>query len=168
MSHNPITYAMRHDYLLNRQKCTRCGKQDAFTLNGRAWCADCIDEDSEYRKERYAENEEIRKATNQSSKSRYNLYKSLGLCTKCGNKAIEKRTLCQRCNAKAKAYSQARRGVSNSDLGLCRSCGAERKEGFKFCEKCLPAKQEHGRKVLAMQSRDNHFWRKDNSLLFAK
>lgn len=34
------------------QRCVKCGRQDVFTLNGRSICADCVERNTAYERER--------------------------------------------------------------------------------------------------------------------
>ena len=42
----------RRDALRMCHRCTVCGQQDAFTLNGRGRCAECVEKDTVYQRER--------------------------------------------------------------------------------------------------------------------
>ena len=63
------------------QRCIQCGEQDAFTLAGRARCAECAEKARIYNRERAAKHqEEINARNRRYAEDR----KAAGLCVKCG------------------------------------------------------------------------------------
>jgi ribosomal protein S14 len=80
-----------------RHVCVRCGKPDAGTENGYAYCRECLDyqanQDAQYQsKEVYYINLRRR------MKKRYYERKAAGLCVICGKESRPGKIYCQRCS----------------------------------------------------------------------
>lgn len=130
--------------LLNR--CGGCGRQDAFTMSGRARCADCAEVQRRASKK-------IREATSEELKRKkaehYKTLKEEHRCVKCG-KALSPawdKVICQRCNAKAKQRYLSNRVIrpghephalfSELHPDICTRCRKRpRYQHHKLCEFC--------------------------------
>lgn len=130
---------MLADYHLRKKYnyCVQCGKQDAYTLNGRARCFECQTKQNQYRQSHPEYNENHKEL----NKKRYLERKEKGLCTRCGNEAEKGKTKCKKCllkdriNHKNNSNSIGR--TLANDLGLCVNCLKEPQlKGHKLCENC--------------------------------
>lgn len=84
-------------------RCVWCGRRDAYTINGRAYCAECCRRRSGYYKKRYVEKPETKEPLKRYQKERYRRLKDMGLCTRCGKRpAATGRVMCARCSSREK------------------------------------------------------------------
>lgn len=140
-----------YHYYKDRNRCVQCRKQDAFTLNGRSFCAECVSKYGEYRK-KYEEShaEEL----SQRRKAQREYRAANGLCTKCGRPLEDSwYKTCPKCrarSAKAKREENSRKGKPTIDEkrmrsfeGYCYKCGEPAMEGenvrgtsIRLCPRC--------------------------------
>ena len=165
------TYYMRKRKAM--QLCVCCGKQDAYTLNGRALCFECCEKRRKYYNERQS-----RYSVAQQQKYRRN--KSEGVCIRCGKeKAVEGLILREKCRIKEKwskkRYRSKHPGMSYDDalyLGLCTKCRHEPPlEGQKLCAKCYEDAVrgcDIMHEINRTKGNQNHYWRGLNELIFQK
>lgn len=114
-----MTWQERVDYFKKRQRCVRCGAQDAYTMNGHQRCYECTEISRQYSKHRREEKADI---INEKQKTRYHELRDKGICVACGKKeAVGGRAMCQKCLQKIRnyyrKYSQERR--NNDSTGTC-------------------------------------------------
>ena len=142
------------------KSCVNCGEKDAFTLNGRARCAECTKKRNDYARARY---EETKGHKNERRRELYEERKAKGICTRCGKRVPEAgHTRCDHCRAKQRSkYIPA---LPTPD-GICVNCKKEPVlDGFQLCEQCyrnVCAALKKGRERV---NRD--CWRKTNQLFF--
>lgn len=119
-------------------RCVQCGKQDAFTLNGRAYCADCTEWRRLYYLERARKKPEVLEKARAYGLSRTQRLREAGLCTHCGKRNVTPPyATCDRCRAKARAAYRAKREPYMNDETLCRKCHKRpRLEGKNMCAEC--------------------------------
>lgn len=130
-----------YDYCKAKGICVICRKEEAFYHHVR--CPTCMEKAAAQKAQRTAGmTEEQRAHRNQVKRERYHRYKNAGLCTNCGRKAQEGKTLCtacfiqqRRCGAAYRLRSGRKKGWA--EAGLCIWCGAEPEEGKKMCPACL-------------------------------
>lgn len=98
-SGDDMTRKERTAFLLENGFCTTCGKMKA--AEGRNSCINCLDNfkviyerRKEKRKLAYQQNAE---AIKEQNKAKYYYYREHGLCTRCGKKAVEGLSTCQKC-----------------------------------------------------------------------
>ena len=136
-------------------RCIQCGKQDAYTLNGRSRCSVCADKGKIADRKRadthwsYEAQKEVREKR-----------AAKGLCVRCGRIAPPGRRTCQLCtfntnrnlrNAKIAAGMNWPRGSN----GICWTCNKEPVlSGKKLCRSCYE-------NTLAAQSKCTE-WHKEN------
>ncbi len=127
------------DYNLRKKYhyCVTCGKQDAFTLNGRARCAECQDTQNKFHKNHPEYNERHK----ENDKKQYLERKEKGLCTRCGAKATPGKAKCEKCLSKDrinhKNHSNSISREMANDLGLCMTCLKNPQvQGHKLCQSC--------------------------------
>lgn len=88
----------RAEYFKSVQRCVRCGKQDAYTMNGHQRCYECSEKCKEYSKK---SNQKLREKHNRAMHERYQRLKAEGMCVECGTKEARPGfVLCQRCAIK--------------------------------------------------------------------
>lgn len=115
--------------------CVSCGAVDAFTLNGRAECAECCE------KRRKRRNYQ-KKADQQ--REIYKARKAAGICVSCKKKAIPGMVYCEqhriRHNQKArelKAYNRVETNWPRGDNGYCYVCNKRpTMDNLKVCDTC--------------------------------
>ena len=126
-----------YDYYKARHRCVMCHKQDAYTLAGRVYCAECAEWRSEYYRKRRQDPEYRRKASEY-----YSSYRKAweaqriaeGRCLTCQRLVSGPYKHCAVCRAKARERYKA---AHRQDDGLCWRCQQEpRLEGRKLGEKC--------------------------------
>ena len=140
-------------YYKDRHRCVQCHRQDAFTLNGRAYCADRIDRYKEYRKT--YESVHAERISDARKKQRADRA-AQGLCTRCGRPADPGYKTCSYCRAYARRRKsiQARRNgeptiqerLERADNGFCWKCGKPAANGttrfgapLRLCPVCYDA-----------------------------
>lgn len=128
-----------YEYLKATHRCVRCRKRDAYTLNGRIYCAECAELQRLYQKKR-RENPEIREKLINYSRQYAQARREAGLCTSCGRKTVPPYVTCPVCRMKRRRERKEKNPVcdiSYLDESLCRVCRKEpRLEGKGVCEKC--------------------------------
>lgn len=133
----------------DRKRCTECGEQDAYTLNGRRLCYDCNEA-----KRRKTPTPEQRKAASERHKAMKEYRRENHLCTSCGAKlpnGYYPYVTCPKCRAKGRQAAEQWRldkGIiprcNREQLGLCARCGNHIEAGFvdeygkkrKLCRAC--------------------------------
>lgn len=136
----------KYDYCKSKGICVICCKEPAFYHHVR--CPSCMEKAAEQKARRTANlTKEQRDRINQTERDRYWRNKESGLCTNCGRKAVEGKTLCQVCfiqQRRAGAAYRVRSGRKKGyiESGTCIWCGAERVEGKMMCMSCLGRNRE--------------------------
>lgn len=131
MDYYKALYAARK----SMQQCVQCGKQDAFTLNGHTYCADC----TEWRREYYQKKKpEVLKRTHEYKAARTRTLREKGICTTCGKRKVTPPyATCDRCRAKSRGKDRAKREWYMNDTTLCSKCHKRpHLEGKKMCAEC--------------------------------
>lgn len=118
-------------------RCIQCGKQDAYTLNGRARCSVCADKGKVADRKRY----QTHNGSEAQKKVRENRA-SKGLCVRCGRIAPPGRRTCALCishtnqNLRDKKIAEGMNWPRGSN-GICWTCNKEPvMEGKKICQSC--------------------------------
>lgn len=119
--------------------CRDCGAQDAYTLAGRTYCAECAEK---YRirvaKRRETAGDILRQRQAEIRRKRA----EEGRCVRCGGRTDGHKT-CKACRMETAANRRKRTGrdwsmrVSGFE---CFFCGGEPMEGRKICEACYRQK----------------------------
>ena len=89
----------RVETMKSLQRCVRCGKQDAYTMNGHQRCYECTEKGKEYCRKH---NKELRENLKLKNKERYDNLKSQGICVICGKKKTFGNVVCSTCLGKRK------------------------------------------------------------------
>lgn len=97
-----------YNYLKTVRRCVQCGKQDAYTLNGRTYCAECMEWRNAYYQKRREDPEYAKKWADRSTERRRRFRES-GLCPRCGKKPEPPYSLCAKCRAKNRARYRAKK-----------------------------------------------------------
>lgn len=142
-------YRNSYRRLLKREQlCVCCRKQDAYTLNKRALCADCSERIAAAQRERMAQNAGLAERKSLRSKELYNSRKEQGLCPKCGKRRPdgEHRIFCLACLARGRRYDKRKfdklygpdrlTKQNVSEFGICSTCFKSPAECGKLCESC--------------------------------
>lgn len=132
----------RYQQRKEKHLCTRCQKQDAYTLSGKTLCFECSRKNREHCKEYYSKNSKELIEKDKEKRAKCALQ---GICTNCKKrKAEDGFKLCQVCQAKRRReYKKTaeRQGVVTDEmlpyLDVCHKC--RRKplmKGKNVCESC--------------------------------
>ena len=157
--------------LRNRHLCTRCKQMDAYTMTGRAFCAECAEKARE-KSQKIRENASRQQYQREYENGRREKCKSEGICTSCRRRpAVLGFTECAWCRAKA-AYKARKKRIDNGvnyprgANGYCWQCNKKLAiDGKKLCAECYEAKTG----ILKSIPRHNsEKFRKTNELLFPK
>lgn len=140
--------------------CTICGREDAFTMAGRAHCAECAERDRGYYQKNVDANRMRKRRSYQATdKPRREARVAAGLCPKCGRPADPPYKTCERCRSRNKAVRHERNNAPpRGSYGTCWQCNKlPAVPGKKLCPKCLEMALDH----LKKGRRDNkqHPWR---------
>lgn len=130
------------EYRKMQKRCRECGKRDAYTENGRLYCAECRERVNERNRnlspEHRAKKAEAKKALKEKRKAE-------GICPACGKRKMTKGFLsCDVCRAAHRLdmqKSRRKKGLMSrdeaADLRICVHClKAPAVEGRKYCTAC--------------------------------
>lgn len=118
----------RRAWLKSLHLCSECGQEDAFTMNGRALCADCAEKNNASCRKNYdAEKKRI------YYKRRREQCVNDGICTRCKTrKSAEGRKSCPICAARYRAAWNKKQDIGGRirrgerfKYGLCYKCGGK-------------------------------------------
>ena len=128
---------MIYDYNLRKKHhfCVSCGKQDAYTLNGKTRCYECSEKRKQSRK---LHPEWSKKNNDRVKKIRYERMVQ-GLCIDCGKPAEKGKLRCLKHLYKDKGYHKHKElnHYTAAYIGVCMRCLREpAKAGHKLCEAC--------------------------------
>ena len=146
-----MTQAEIYAYYKNRHRCVRCHKQDAYTLSGRSYCAECCEKERLRGKLRYPADKgrRSRRAATLKAERLEN-----GLCPECGGPQDKPgRQMCESCAARKRERRRVKREAAGCETltsmrersydGFCYHCGKPVKVGvtfahepFRVCEQC--------------------------------
>lgn len=117
-----------------QHKCTRCGKQDAYTLAGRSYCYECCEYDRKCtRSESARENHKARQ------REKYHKCVELGICPICKKReATDGYKNCPTCRSK-KAKIQLKYRHANGTIP------SELMDGTNYCSICAKPLNEDNR-----------------------
>lgn len=134
------------EYLILNHRCVKCTKQDAFTINGRHYCAECVDKANE-RSRRWRQNpanmQKVRDAQNKRVAER----RAAGLCIQCG-KPARGRAYCKRHYVRDAEKDRQERIANGANLprgdnGICWQCNkVPALFGYRVCGECLDKKMD--------------------------
>ena len=117
--------------------CVSCGREDAYTMAGRARCAECA-ERCRANQEKYLADPKKRKALTDRARERRRARKENGLCPMCGKKPMDGHVKCLKCTLRQRRADLKKRGGRHPKLdGMCRQCNKrEPMPGKKLCSDC--------------------------------
>lgn len=147
----------REDYYKKIGRCTRCGNQDAYTLNGKTLCYDCNCKNKEYSKKHH---ERYRTKDNEKMRERTKTLRKQGLCIDCGKRrAKNNRVRCEQCLLKNNKMVKAHKNRVNRDMvkymDICYLCCKNPiVEGHKVCTQCLNKCRERQKNVTETSKRE--------------
>ena len=133
--------------------CRDCGKEDAYTMAGRTYCAECAEKDR-LRKEEARKCPEKRQKMLTQHREMVARKKAAGVCSCCGKRlAVPGKTMCGICLWKQRSYQYARRHeqgqrtwTERTDGKGCFLCGKPCVPGRKLCEKHMIQRIENLRR----------------------
>ena len=131
--------AARKTYLIGRQRCSCCGTQDAYTINGRTRCAECVEKGrllAEKNRPKYKA--QVRAAQQKLYWSR----KDAGLCPQCGRPRDGATVYCKRCAAMRRENQRKNYGAQTIH---CRHCESMPEPGPTYCRSCKEKQSEQMR-----------------------
>lgn len=173
-------YCKAHHY------CVKCHGQDAYTLIGRSYCAECAEHHRTYSRKHYA----ARGGAKERAHDRAMRIERLqaGMCTVCGIPLAEGHlyVTCDKRRAKARnakrKETELRTGYKTGaarcrwQYGECYKCGAPVKEGlssygtpYRMCDRCYADSMEglkRAREAAQANGKGAHPWTKENRLAF--
>lgn len=178
-----MTNAERYAYYKARERCVNCHGQDAFTLAGRSYCADCIEKYRTYSKRwRDAGGNAKRKAKKEQKRAER---KAAHCCTHCGVPLPGNSTFltCDKCRAKFRnsdrKRTERRTGFATGEArlrwvyGLCWRCGRPVKSGesssgepYRVCEDCYEKNIRGLERAARAKREEGHPWTKENAIVF--
>lgn len=159
----------KYDLLKKHHLCTKCKKQDAYTLMGRVYCYECGEKTKKRKKEWW---EKKQKNEAEKALNRYYTLKEQHKCTNCGRKLENDYAyvLCVYCRNKQK---RGRKKQPSKHLPLelknsgeyCWRCAKKKKlYSRRLCEKCYFEQK----KYFKPKGKGENPWRKTNNRLFLK
>lgn len=152
--------------------CRECKKQDAYTLNGRTYCADCAEKIAERKRKERAKDGGLKNKI--ACKKWKEKNESEHRCKKCGRALADSYTYktCEYCRAKQRERLRKRRienGILPWDMrcnsDVCFQCGKKTPiSGKRLCKECYESKlkvcmpqfekmAEKGRDILRNQNK---------------
>lgn len=110
----------RRLWLKQHHCCTECGKQDAYTLNGRSRCFNCNE------KKNNTHGDKAKRNANEKNKRKQ--AEISGMCVRCFNRKADKGyKTCSHCRTKSRIYQQKNKSNiprgERFSYGLCYKCG---------------------------------------------
>ncbi|WP_075824197.1 hypothetical protein [Clostridium perfringens] len=154
----------RKEYLIKRNLCTICGKEEIFKFNV---CVSCRGKRKEIDKKNYIKNREKILQRNKTYRDKKrNERKIEGICIRCGKNKVDQGKLhCTKCLRKTKIYSlKKRKAVPVRNVwrinNCCWFCGEkELVEGKKVCKRCYSRCLEHIKRIRKARNFKRHIWR---------
>lgn len=181
-----MTQTEIYAYYRDRHRCVMCHGQDAYTLSGRAYCAECTERNHAYGK-KYRSGPNGAKQR-EKMKLRTAERRKHHLCTYCGAALPEGSPFvrCDKCramsrNAKQK-QTERRTGFRTGEArmrwvyGLCVKCGRpvadgvnHRGEPLRLCPTCYAAtlRAQHMATAASQSRKEAQPWIRDNVIAFA-
>lgn len=136
--------------------CVRCHEQDAFTMAGRARCAECMEISRAQKARHMAKNPGENTAR---ARDWYDRVKNEGRCVKCGRPVEDPAyyVTCQRCRAKQRKRDAERRiqagRYAKEDTLVCGVCNRRPPmEGKRTCRECYEQNLRNLEKANAARS----------------
>lgn len=132
--------------------CTRCGKEDAYTIAGRKLCHECCEENRE-RGRQYFSTDKGRAIQRESRKRTWAKREAEGLCVRCGKRPPKQTSkMCAICTIKQINYNRMRYREKNDPNyprganGICYQCNKRPAEaGKRLCPECCVLEIEWNR-----------------------
>lgn len=148
--------------------CTKCRREDAYTMAGRSLCAECAQYGREIMAKMWRDPSGAAKERHrQRDAHRRDERRMAGLCTLCGKEVETPYTRCPNCRAKIRARKERKRReagiMPRGENGRCYLCNkAPALPGRRLCQAChdiAAANLPHG-------IQEDHPWRRLNAALY--
>lgn len=154
----------RKEYLINRGKCTKCGKEKIYRCNLCLVCWGSQNESIRKYKEKHKEEKKAKQILQREER------RAKGVCTICGKmKPNPGKKCCEVCLKKIRINKARRKPkISKRDLwrenNWCFLCGSnEVVKDKKVCSKCYDILVKNIKGSQKIGDNKNHIWRKLNS-----
>lgn len=151
-------------FFRKNEMCTQCGSKDAFTMNGRSMCAECIEKRREYMSDYRAKNREKMREYDRNLTARR---KASGICVKCGRdmNGDKDHVSCEYCRAKDAARQREKRATIRWLDGVCYHCASEPViPGKRLCQSCYEKACVSVANARECINKADHPWQKDEQL----
>lgn len=171
--------AERAEFLKSLNLCVWCGKEKA--LENRRLCYDCMMKSSEnhsayWRRLSPEQKQSIYERRKEVNRARRQYRRDNGLCTRCGQKALQGRAMCVSCTLKnrqsGKEHSRKIGRITFEERGngvYCQMCCEKvENEGSKYCNSCYEKAVEKAAHMRTFVKKLNPVWRADNQRVFQK
>lgn len=150
--------------------CPSCKQQDAYTLAGRTYCAECAEKRRAQRHEA-RKNPDVRERERASGEKWRRKQKEAGICVSCGKAtALEGEVRCVRCKEKARRSTieqNRKRGILPRISGVCYRCNrGEPMDGKRVCRACYEKMLPIAKENFAKGRGGSEYWRAWNDMLF--
>lgn len=124
--------------------CKDCWQKDAYTLSGRTYCAECAAKNAERKREKRANNAEVRHKEFEMHKKWVQKKAEMGLCSHCGKRQTDGvHKTCDYCRAIMRKKQRERRAQHSTanyprgENGYCWQCNKNMAmPGYKLCQEC--------------------------------
>lgn len=117
--------------------CVECGQEDAFTIIGKTYCAECAEKRNNRKRKYLSKNEHYAKWESEYKKKQYYDRKESGICVRCGKRKTNGHVQCDICRASQRRMWDRKYKKPRGGDGVCYSCNKEKPiEGKKLCEHC--------------------------------
>lgn len=165
----------RIEYKVRRNDglCTRCGREDAYTMAGRSMCAECAENARERKARQYADDDRRQRMYAQHRNGKQKR-RDAGICPECGRPATPEYSTCEYCRAKHRNYMRRYRNTApRGENGLCWQCNKnEAIPGKRVCQTCYERLLDSAEKGRISQEKMKvngwrHSWKTGNDFAFA-
>ena len=150
--------------------CRGCKRQDAYTLSGRTYCAECAARNAKKKRE-WRENPANRAKSIEGTKKQREKWAAEGRCTRCGRLKPPgtKYQTCIDCRTQMREAKTARKIARGTNWprgwhGYCWQCNkVPAMEGKHLCPECYEMKIRYQKIAAECASAKNgdHIWRKN-------
>lgn len=129
-----------YEYQKMQHRCTACAQKDAYTMAGRALCADCSARNNERMRVSYKKDPSKKR---EAQRERCDRLRADGICIQCGSRPVED-TLHSRCRIcrslnfrRWRKKSRKNSRDTANQCGLCYKCFKPLEDGEeKMCREC--------------------------------
>lgn len=158
---NALLYGKTYrEKLKSLHLCLWCKQQDAFTLNGRSYCAECAEKLAQAKYNKTYRNETTRQNRKEARKALRLRHIENHKCSQCGTSLPENYSfkLCEKCRTKNRLRDKTTTFMRGQN-GICWLCNKQPViENKRLCKTCYDKELQCLSKIKIDNS--NHIWRK--------